>query len=432
MGNAKHIRPYTPIASLGRSYNNSELAQRFDRSLVSALVGMSPTFVSKVLGHSDRISLAEVLMLIEQDAFSETFVPRSKIPNYLLSRERSENLDYQNFQSNKQHQFLLGSARDLIPRLNPKSVQCVVTSTPYWGMRLYEDHVEETWADGETCALGNEQTPEGFIRHTIEILYLLKNVVADDGSIWWNLMDSYNTRTQIRENAAETLRAMKGKDKRSWKDYETRRYSAGHSFLKDGEQCMIPERIVERAARIGYWVKSKITWKKIGSMPETVDTRVTRELEYIFHLSLQRAPYFDKSAYLSLPQSLGGRNPKFEGEKITDVWSFSTSPGTDGHGAQFPLALPVRCIALSTREGDVVLDPFVGSGTTSIAAARLNRGSVGFDISATYLATCEERLSKTSNNGYLASLEEIELADSSKRVQISLWEPASESRDNAK
>src|SRR5690606_14561549 len=147
-------------------------------------------------------------------------------------------------------------------------------------------------------------------------------------------------------------------------------------------------------SRIGYWVKSQITWKKEGSLPETVSTRVTREAEYILHLSLQRSPYFDKEAFRYLPKRLGGRNTRFEFDKITDVWCLPTATGSDGHGAQFPRALPGRCIGLSTEENDLVLDPFVGTGTTSLAAKKLGRRSVGFDIDQNYLETAEKRLKK--------------------------------------
>lgn len=385
------IHPRTPIASLDRNFSDEQLNSIYPLSLVAALVGMNPSYVQKVLKGSEKrraseVSLKQVLCLLDLDSYAETFIQRSRIPKYLL--DRRFNVDAKPLiKVPEDHNFLQGSASDLIPRLPAASIQCVVTSTPYWGMRLYNDQFAVEWADGETCPFGNEQTPEGFIRHTIELLYLLKPALTCTASVWWNLMDSYNTRTQIRENAAETLRAMRGEDERGWHDHACRRYSAGHSFLKDGEQCMIPYRVAERAAHIGYYAKSVITWKKNGSMPETVDTRVTRELEYIIHLSTDRAPLFNKSAYLTTPVSLGGRNAPYEAEKITDVWFLRTSGGRDGHGAQFPLELPARCIALSTNEGDLVLDPFIGAGTTAQAARLLKRRCLGFDVSDTYLKT---------------------------------------------
>jgi DNA modification methylase len=337
-----------------------------------------------------------VLILLEQDSFSETFVPRSLIPEFLL-KAKLYSQQTRKLPIDKRHVLARGDAKELIQLLGEQSVNCIVTSTPYWGMRLYKDSVETTWADGEVCAFGHEQTPEGFIRHSVEILFHLKRVLALDGSIWWNLMDTYNTRTQIRESAAETLRAMRGEDARRWKDYKSRRYSSGHSHLWDGEQCLIPARVAERASRLGYLVKSMIYWKKDGSMPETVRTRVTREAETIIHLTLKRTPYFNKNAFKSTPAMFGGQNHKFESDKITDIWCLATANGTDGHGAQFPVALPGRCIALSSRKNDTILDPFVGSGTTSVAAQLLNRRSIGFDVSDYYLKIAKRRLAKSSN-----------------------------------
>ncbi len=386
------IHPRTPVTLLKRNFTDAELSQTFTLGEVAAVTGMAPSYIQTALDkRGATLSLAEVLVLLDLDAFSETFVPRSRIPTYLLSQQNQEP---ELLEVSENQQLILGSAKDLIPRLPKQSVQCVVTSTPYWGTRLYLDTFDVTWADGEVCQFGHEQTPEAFIRHTVELLYLLKSAINADGSVWWNLMDTYNTRTQIRTNAAETLKAMQGKDSRGWKDHACRRYSSGHSFLKDGEQCVIPTRVAERASRIGYWVKSIITWKKNGSMPETVASRVTREIEYVIHLSVQRTPYFDKAMYTQLAPELGGRNTKLEAEKITDVWALPTTAGQDGHGAQFPVALPARCIALTTRENDLVLDPFIGGGTTGVAATLLNRRSLGFDISPAYLDIAREKLKK--------------------------------------
>jgi len=383
------IHPRSPVAALARDFSAADLARSFPIDLVAATVGMAPSYVRVALDtRSPTVTLAGLLFLLDLDAFAETFIPRSRIPAYLLGR-RPMPIDL--LPEPTSRSLIQGSATTLLPRLTAETVQCVVTSTPYWGTRIYRDPLLVLWADGEECAYGHEQTPEGFIRHTTELLFLLKPSLAPTASVWWNVMDTYNTRTQIRSNAAETLRAMQGLDGRGWGDFACRRYSAGHSFLKDGDQCQIPGRIAERAARLGYWLKSVITWKKTGSMPETVESRVTREAEYILHLSVQRTPYFDKSMYNRLPGDLGGRAAT-EAEKLTDVWQLPTAGGQDGHGAQFPLALPGRCIALSSRPNDLVLDPFMGSGTTLLAATRLGRRSLGFDVSETYLRAARSRL----------------------------------------
>lgn len=391
----KDIHPRTPVTAVRRNFTQKELETCFPLDLVSAVVGMNPGFVRTVLGsRDDNVSLANVLTLLDQDAFSETFIPRSRIPEFLFGQ--SYLAKTQRIELPDTYAFVKGSARLLIPQLPEGLVQCVVTSTPYWGTRLYDDAFVVQWADGEICPFGNEQTPEGFIRHTVEILFLLKPALTQTASIWWNLMDTYNTRTQIRRNASETLRAMRGEDERGWRDHDCRRYSAGHSFLKDGEQCLIPSKVADRASRIGYYLKSMVTWKKDGSMPETVGTRVTRELEYIIHLSVDRSPLFNKQAYLQIPKELGGRNRDYESEMLTDVWCLRTSSGRDGHGAQFPLELPGRCIALTTNQNDLVLDPFVGSGVTTVAARRLERRCLGFDISEKYLGIAQRRATRLS------------------------------------
>lgn len=378
------IKPYTEVSS----FSDAPHDQYYDISLVAPIVGMSESFINRVLGKRKVLTEAMVIELINQDSFSETFVPRSKVLKYLRNHQKAPTAN--GLATNTLYE---GDAIELIDQLSDKSIQCVVTSTPYWAMRIYDMHVVREWADGDVCAFGLEQTPEAFIRHSVEILYHLMPKITDTGSIWWNIMDSYNTRTQIRGNAAEALMAMKGQDKRSWKDHKYKRYSAGHVYLKDGEQCMIPQRIAERASRIGYYLKSTISWCKTASMPEPQLSRVSRNVEYILHLTVQRTPYFDKSSYLALPADLGGKQP-FESEKLSDFWHLPTSAGGDGHGAQFPLQLPGRCIALSTKENDIVLDPFIGSGTTAAVAVKMNRQYIGFDICKDYLTTAQQKIDK--------------------------------------
>jgi len=353
------------------------------------------------------------MTLLDVDGFQETFIPRSRIPRYLLEDSTKPPSQVPALRRSSRQiadtTLVVGDAKDLLARLDPTSVQCVVTSSPYWGMRVYDNERNIQWADGESCPYGFEQTPEGFIRHTVEILYLLKPAMTPDGSVWWNIMDTYNTRTPIRGNARERLDAMAevAGSRKGWTEHDACRHSAGHMYLDDAELSSIPPRIAERASRIGYKLKSYITWRKHNSTPEAVKSRVSRQAEYLLHLTVGPKPTFDKAAWQSLDPKLGGPNMLFESaEKITNVWCLPTSTGKNGHGAEFPLALAGRCIALTTRDGDLVLDPFVGTGTTAIAAAALQRRCVGYDISEKYIDLAERRLSAASERGHQLPLED--------------------------
>lgn len=388
------IKPQTPISVL-RSDKYKGCKISFDIEKVSVAVGMSTTFIRKACGKTSTLYVDDVLFLLDQDCYKETIVPRSMVIDHLIKLTRNEDTAPSSEIMNR-FNLLHGHVLDRIREIPKNSVRCVVTSTPYWGLRIYKEPSFVRWADGEECPYGHEQTPEGFLRHTTEVLAGLYDILAEDGSIWWNVMDTFNTRTQIRSNASEALRAMQGKDDRAWGDHECRRYSAGHSYLKDGEQCLIPSLIAERASRIGYYVKTVITWAKTSSMPEPQGSRVSRNLEYIIHLTKQRTPLFNKEIYRSLPASLGGRNNGSETDKLSDVWTLPTSSGRDGHGAQFPIALPARCIALTTQKDDLVLDPFVGAGNTGVAAKSLGRRFIGVDVCQEYLATAERRITEAT------------------------------------
>ncbi len=392
------IKPRTPVVSFDREQFDS-VNRVFAVEQVAPIVGMSPAFVRRVTGQADLLSPREVLMLLDQDAFRETYIPRSRILAFLQDDATRRTEQVVVVPNPETWDVRLGNALDLAAAIPMSSVQCVVTSTPYWGMRVYEDMQSVVWADGDVCPYGHEQTPEGFVRHTVEMLVAVSRVLTDDGSIWWNVMDTFMTRTQIRGNAAEALRAMQGKDAKRWHDHASRRYSAGHAFLKDGEQCLIPQMIAERASRAGLYVKTVITWAKRSSMPEPQNSRVSRNLEYVLHLAKQRAPKFFREPYLDTPAEFGGRNNGWETEKLSDVWTLNTSVGGKGHGAQFPVALPGRCIALTTEPGDFVLDPFVGSGTSGIAALHHQCRFIGIELSGEYVDISRRRLAALAASG---------------------------------
>ncbi len=389
------IKPHTPLTSLDR-HHIAQLDCSYRLEEVAKVVGMSAIFVRKATGQKEFLTPHHVLQLLDLDAFRETIVPRSRVFSYLSSTH--DGVRETAFIPNPlNYDLRLGNALDLIGTIPSSSVQCVITSTPYWGTRTYEDPQATPWSDGEICPYGLEQTPESFIRHTTEVIDSLAQVITDNGSIWWNVMDSFNTRTQIRNSAVEALRAMEGKDDRKWEDHFLRRYSAGHSYLKDGEQCLIPALIAEGASRIGLYVKSIVTWAKRSTLPEPHNSRVSRGLEYVIHISKTRTPKFNKGKYLTADKQFGGRDESYETEKLCDVWVLNTSTGGNGHGAQFPTALPGRCIVLSTEPGDLVLDPFVGSGNSGLAAMHHGCRFLGFDISQTYLSIAKDRLEHASH-----------------------------------
>jgi DNA modification methylase len=396
------IVPRSPTDRLRRGdLSNKELATEFDADLVAAVVGMSRAFIARALDRPKTrpktFSLAEVLQLLDVDGFQETFVPRSKIPHYLLHQSHLAPSEIPALRRSVRTvgdvELHVGDARSLLPNIEPGSIQCAVTSSPYWGMRKYENERSVHWADGDFCPYGFEQTPEAFIRHSVEILHLMKPAIASSGSVWWNIMDTYNTRTPIRQTAKERLEAMGQAPgtRAGWTSHQACRHSAGHMYLADAELSSIPPRIAERASRIGYKLKSYITWRKHASTPEPTKSRVSRQAEYVLHLSIEAAPYFDKASWQALQPYLGGPSDRESRAKITDVWSIPTSTGRH-HGAEFPLALAGRCIALTSRPGDLVLDPFVGSGTTALAAQALHRRCVGYDISESYIQIAEQRL----------------------------------------
>lgn len=390
------IKPTTPLAEIDRS-RFAAADSTFGVADVAPIVGMTPAFIRRVTGQSTALTPGDVLALLDQDAFQETYIQRSMVLSHL---ERLRHLvSNPNAVPNPDRWDLRhGCALEELARIPERTVNCVVTSPPYWGMRIYEDMSVVAWADGEVCPYGHEQTPEAYARHTVEMIVAAARTLTDDGSIWWNVMDTFMTRTQIRRNASETLKVMGGGVDKQWRNHASRRYSSGHSFLKDGEQCLIPQMIAERASRAGLYMKTMVTWAKRSSMPEPQSSRVSRNLEYILHITKQRTPKFFREPYNTTSPEFGGRNHGRETAKLSDVWVLPTSSGGRGHGAQFPTALPGRCIALTTTPGDLVVDPFVGVGTTCIAATHHRCRSIGIDTSAGYLNVAADRLTESTED----------------------------------
>ena len=351
------IFPKSPIDRLDRNLPAEDLSKTCDVGLAAAVLGMNRAFITRALGRPGTkpktLTIQEVLDLLDVDNFQETFIPRSKIPRYLIDAgETQTTLDVD---AGDDIAIVRGNARDLVRQLAPGSVQCVVTSSPYWGMRVYENTRPVMWADEEHCAYGFEQTPEGFIRHTIEILHFLKpaidrkrlGLVEHDGHLQHPLPDPGNARERLDEMGGAPTPAAAGP---STQPAGTAPATCSSTTPNRARSAA---RIAERASRVGYRLKSYITWRKSSATPEPVRSRGTRQAEYILHLAVgDTPPLFNKAAWQDLELELGGPHPTLESAPNASPTSgHSPRQQENGHGAEFPLRSPAAASRWPALQG---------------------------------------------------------------------------------
>jgi len=246
------------------------------------------------------------------------------------------------------------------------SVRTVVTSPPYWSLRDYEiaDQI------GSADALGD------YIKSIVTAFDHLRRVLTDDGTVWLNVGDSYTSgnrryRAPDKKNRARAMAVR----------------PSTPSGLKPKDLIGVPWRLAFALQDAGWWVRSEVIWHKPNAHPESVSDRPTKAHETIFLLSKHKDYYYDLDA-------VKGPNDR----RLRTVWDISTEPrrrdgtGTDDHPAPMPMSLAKRCIAITSEPGDLVLDPYAGSGTTLLAAACLGRRWAGIDINPDFIGLIERRL----------------------------------------
>jgi DNA modification methylase len=290
--------------------------------------------------------------------------------------------------------IIRGDARR-IP-LRDKTVQCVVTSPPYFQLRDYQ------CGPGQ---IGLEATPEQYVAALVEVFREVRRVLRDDGVLWLVLGDSYqgpNWRG-TRRAGAEQARNRGGTAARASLDNSRH----GHGTLKRKDLIGIPWRVALALQADGWHLRADVIWAKPNPMPEPVLDRPTRSHDYVFLLAKRRRYFYDASA-IAEPAISGHpsanrfhhRHRLTSGNRGTstcwnqvggrrnhrDVWQIPHEPISEAHYATFPAELAKLCILAGSRPGDLVLDPFLGSGTTGKTAARLGRRWVGIELSAEYVA----------------------------------------------
>jgi len=301
--------------------------------------------------------------------------------------------------------LLVQASAHAIP-LRDESVQCVVTSPPYWGLRQYAGEQTVAWADGTTAPLGLEPTPEAYVEHMVEVFREVRRVLRPDGTLWLNLGDSYagSWGAQGRTGQMADRSVVSARQIAEHPQFGGRtgaRGIGGPLGLKPKDLMMLPFEVA-RALRIdGWWVRSDIVWHKPNPMPESVTDRPTRAHESMFLLTKSERYFYDADpireavAESSIQRvSQNGGHPKFEsarertaggggrqtlnpaqlvpeaGRNARTVWTIPTRPYPGAHFATYPEELVEPCIKAGSRPGDVVLDPFNGSGTTGRVALR--------------------------------------------------------------
>jgi DNA modification methylase len=299
-------------------------------------------------------------------------------------------------------------------------VQTCITSPPYYGLRDY----------GHEGQIGLEETPEAFVAKMVEVFREVKRVLRDDGTLWLNLGDSYSSHKDCK-SVGQTL--AKGTSRETAHEMEIGKSRVRDSRmlksqgLKNKDLIGIPWMVAFALRADGWYLRQDIIWHKPNPMPESVTDRCTKAHEYIFLFSKSQKYHFDNEA-VKEPMSVVSKDrmkrgvseihknvngapgqtvhsmnsPRKHGE-ITEtpdnrnkrsVWTVTTKPYSGAHFATFPPDLIEPCILAGAPEGGIVLDPFMGSGTTAHTALRAGRQYVGCELNGEYIKLANKRLSQ--------------------------------------
>ena len=303
--------------------------------------------------------------------------------------------------------IIIGDCLEVMKTLPEKSVQTCVTSPPYWGLRDYG-------VDGQ---LGLEKTPDEYVAKMVAVFREVRRVLKDDGTLWLNLGDTYAANRNGSPCPAETLaggvsgRGDKVANRGRESGFTPNRDPASHG-LKHKDLVGIPWRVAFALQADGWYLRQDIIWHKPNPMPESVTDRCTKAHEYIFLLSKAEQYYYDADAVkeeatgrtdvgkmsFRAGMNAGGWKDAERDKQSTShrnrrsVWTVSTRPFKEAHFATYPPKLIEPCILAGSREGDTVLDPFNGAGTTGLVSCQHGREYIGIELNPDYAEIATRRI----------------------------------------
>ena len=305
------------------------------------------------------------------------------------------------------NQILIGDSSKILERMESfgTKVNSCVTSPPYFGLRDY----------GINNAVGTEETPAQYIERLVYIFSLVRKILCDDGSLWVVIGDSYASPKKNRTVAQATKKSTLGGALKT-QCQVLRQQNKVVGALKRKDLIGIPWMFAFAMRDSGWYLRQDIIWHKPNPMPESVKDRFTKSHEHIFLFTKKERYFFDNNAIKENARS-GYRGSSFQKGKTKearkhlspvsenkrtetnyrnkrDVWTVATQPYKGEHFAAFPQKLIETCILASTRPGGIVLDPFMGSGTTAAVAKSHGRQYVGIEINPDYLSLIEKRIAK--------------------------------------
>jgi|TARA_B100000073_G_scaffold119036_1_gene96376 DNA modification methylase len=278
---------------------------------------------------------------------------------------------------------LFGDCRDTlaqIARSDSKARMCI-TSPPYYGLRDYGK---------EDSQIGLEQSPEEFIDELVKVFRGVRDCLTDDGTLWVNIGDSYYNyrggkgQALPKQSVAKTNQDLP-------QGINPRRGNKLKGY-KEKDLIGIPWMLAFALRKDGWYLRQDIIWSKPNPMPESVRDRCTKSHEYIFLLSKSQNYYFDVNSIKEPTVDKKGMKRK------KSVWEVKTKPYKGAHFAVYPTELIVSPILAGSEEGDIILDPFMGSGTTAAVAKSLDRHYLGCELHEEYDELIQKRVNEVTDN----------------------------------